>query len=275
MRRSIRAKSTTVGGLLVLVAGMAGLVGCGGTEPDAPSDQTVETSQPIVFAGHYYYFFVTSLNWTSAANICIGSGTHLVTVNSASEEQFLADEEAAHGGGTWWTGLNDRVSEGMLGWESGDGSTFRNFAPGQPDNLNNQDCVYDNFTNGQWDDLNCNTAMKFICERDLPPLINDGSFSFNVSNTNNATQNVVIRRANFAPGSGLAIGTCGVPGATYTGDTMIRLFDANGNQIAFNDDACFGNFGSNLSIVTPSPFFFIHVGCFGNTSCSGVVAVKL
>lgn len=70
------------------------------------------------------------------------------------------------------------------------------------------------------------------------------------------------------------VGTCGMSGASAVGDTFLRVKDANGIEIASNNNAQGCNGGSNLSFVIPATgTYTIHAGCAGNTSCSGTVAL--
>ena len=64
---------------------------------------------------------------------------------------------------TFWVGLSDEVSEGDFRWRDGSPHTFSGWSPGQPDNGNNEDCVYiwgDNLMN----DAPCTLPYSFICE---------------------------------------------------------------------------------------------------------------
>jgi hypothetical protein len=68
------------------------------------------------------------------------------------------------------------------------------------------------------------------------------------------------------------VGTCGLTGSSFTGDTYLRLYGPTGAQAASNDDACSGR-GSNLSFTaTSAGTYQIRAGCYSSTSCSGTVA---
>lgn len=100
-----------------------------------------------------------------------------------------------------------------------------------------------------------------------------GSFSFTASDTAGATQNTTSHIVSLTAGQYLTFGTTGVVGASYDGDTLIRLKDPSGNQVASNDDISTGVTGSRLSytaLVTGD--YEMIVGCYGAESCSGVVA---
>lgn len=102
--------------------------------------------------------------------------------------------------------------------------------------------------------------------------------SYSASNTNSAQVNTYdVWYAYMYPGTTYTIGTCGVAGASGTGDTYLRLYDPNGVQVAFNDDA--GGSCGALSTITYSPpaygAYMIRAGCYSNTACSGTVNVLI
>jgi hypothetical protein len=70
------------------------------------------------------------------------------------------------------------------------------------------------------------------------------------------------------------VGTCGLPGASATGDTSLRVFGASA-QVAFNDDACFGT-ASYLLFTAPTPGVYeVRAGCHADVSCSGTVVFRI
>jgi hypothetical protein len=70
--------------------------------------------------------------------------------------------------------------------------------------------------------------------------------------------------------------------ASFTGDTMLRLFDATRAMVAYNDDAfnC-GAFGQGSSITYTVPCRYgassgwtLSQGCYGDDACTGTVGVS-
>ncbi|NTX62116.1 trypsin-like peptidase domain-containing protein [Myxococcus sp. CA051A] len=103
-----------------------------------------------------------------------------------------------------------------------------------------------------------------------PPPATSGSFAFSGSNTNSAQQATTNRDLTVTAGQVLTVATCGATGASFTGDTYLRLF-SGATQSAANDDACSGR-GSSLSFTaTTSGTLQIRAGCYSNTTCSGTV----
>ncbi|WP_309892102.1 C-type lectin domain-containing protein [Archangium sp.] len=241
-------------------------------------------SQAIGYNGNDYLFVTTPKSWPEAQALCAISGYKLVTINDSNEESFLAQHESSFGQYNWWIGLNDRGIEGFFTWDGG-ASTYTNYYPSEPNNYNGaEDCVADRYRGDdgstqseQWNDWDCNRAFPFICERAPEPTTNRGSFSYTAANTANATVNVTGFAVHLRAGQVFTVGTCGVPGASRSGDTYLRVNNPYGQEVAANDDAggaC--GFGSNISIVVAvSGTHTIRAGCYSSGSCNGTVAYNI
>jgi hypothetical protein len=102
------------------------------------------------------------------------------------------------------------------------------------------------------------------------------SFSYSAANTNSATTNTADQTVVLDAGQTITLGTCGMPGSTFSGDTYLRLhapltFPFYGIPIAVNDDSCSG-LGSRLVYTAIyGGNYTIRAGCYANTSCSGKV----
>jgi hypothetical protein len=100
------------------------------------------------------------------------------------------------------------------------------------------------------------------------------TFSFGATTTADATTNTTNRGVFLEGGQTLTVGTCGMDGASFNGDTFLRVFDPRGIQVAANDDACAG-LGSQIAFTAGSAGTFeVRAGCFGNRSCTGTVVVR-
>jgi hypothetical protein len=101
-----------------------------------------------------------------------------------------------------------------------------------------------------------------------------GAFSYAGSNTSSATQNTTDQAVFLVAGQTISAGTCGVAGASGSGDTFLRLIDPDGFSVTASDDACgFLSFFSFTAQTTGT--FQIRAGCFGSSSCSGTVAFQI
>jgi V8-like Glu-specific endopeptidase len=105
-----------------------------------------------------------------------------------------------------------------------------------------------------------------------PPPPPTSSYSYSASNTNSAQQNTVNQAVTLTAGQTITLGTCGLTGAAFTGDTWLRLFGPSATQVASNDDSC-GGVGSNLTFTASSTGTYqIRGGCYSGGSCTGTVA---
>jgi hypothetical protein len=97
--------------------------------------------------------------------------------------------------------------------------------------------------------------------------------AFSLSNTNNALMNYATCDIYACNGETIYATLC-APSSTCNGDTYLRLYDYNGNELAYNDDIC--GFCSTIVYAVKSSGcsnFHLHEGCYGDSSCSGQVSV--
>jgi V8-like Glu-specific endopeptidase len=101
------------------------------------------------------------------------------------------------------------------------------------------------------------------------------SLPFTADNTNTATRATSNRTVELKAGQLLTAGTCGVPGATGSGDTYLRLTGPGSTSrtlVADNDDACGGELSLLRFTALVDGTYVIRAGCYGATACSGTVA---
>jgi hypothetical protein len=129
--------------------------------------------------GHYYQRIDTFKTWTNARDHCRGLNGYLATLTSQGESDFAYQnlmQQGAQQGVPVWLGGTDQVSEGNWQWITGEAWSYTNWAPGQPDNNNEQDHLA--FWNnpaypGRWDDGYGDVLLPFICELDWPTDVTD------------------------------------------------------------------------------------------------------
>lgn len=283
IRRSVISSSQRafVGGMGLLVAAVF-VPACGGPEGSeeiaAQTGAIVWTQSPFQLAHDYLFFTAQLQNAAAADGFCARSGGTLVAINSSAAQGFVKNEISLHGGGTWLIGYSDSATEGLWQWADGSSNGFVNWAPGQPVNATgNEDCAVMDASSGLWSAVDCGGAYTFVCERGTGLAVSQGTFTYNASNTNFDTQGYTSFAVNVT--RGLIVGTCGLPNASNSGDTYLRVFDQNGVQITSNDDACgASNLGSNITIDINGCVFgctyVIHAGCYFNANCGGTVSYQ-
>ncbi|XP_060583716.1 perlucin-like [Ruditapes philippinarum] len=148
------------------------------TEVSSISDRQQQNKRRHCPAGYMHYgkscYLLTPevVKWTEAYVYCQSFGSHLVYIETASEQKhidsFLKFVKLLSAGRIrkYWTGGIDRVSKGRWFWApDGKPVNFTNWAPRKPDS-GVQDCIA-LYGNGQWDDDTCESARNFICEVEL------------------------------------------------------------------------------------------------------------
>lgn len=102
----------------------------------------------------------------------------------------------------------------------------------------------------------------------------NGTHDYSVADTASATQNTVNWDLHLLAGQTLTIGTCGVDGASGSGDTYLRLLGPTATEVASNDQACYSAL-SKLTYTVPagaSGVYQVRAGCYSSVSCGGTVA---
>ncbi|MFT3927974.1 MAG: C-type lectin domain-containing protein [Myxococcales bacterium] len=126
------------------------------------------------FEQHAYVFCPSVETWGAARASCLDLGLDLAIIESAAENEFVAQHIQA----TSWIGAHDQTTEGSFEWvtagagQDGAAVTFTSWAPAVPDNcgglFGQQDCVRIS-SDGRWDDSDCNGGclegtFAFACE---------------------------------------------------------------------------------------------------------------
>ena len=119
------------------------------------------------FDGFCYFTSSACAAWLTAASNCSAMGSSLVTVHNHEENVYI---QHRHHGERSWIGLNDRSVEGSFVWINTELSGFRVWAPKQPNNFKNEDCVH---TLGakhdyEWNDVPCDSCFNYTCFKGTP-----------------------------------------------------------------------------------------------------------
>ncbi|KAK1332980.1 hypothetical protein QTO34_006511 [Cnephaeus nilssonii] len=124
------------------------------------------------FKENFYYFSHVSKTWYSAQQFCVSRNSHLTSVTSDSEQEFLYKTA---GGRFFWIGLTKAGTDGDWYWV--DDTPFNKvqsmkfWIPGEPNNVgNNEHCVNLKMSSLQsWNDASCDHQLLFICKRHYIP----------------------------------------------------------------------------------------------------------
>ncbi|XP_039398000.1 C-type lectin domain family 4 member F-like [Mauremys reevesii] len=124
------------------------------------------------FSGNFYYLSHEKKPWDEAERFCVSQDSHLTSVSSQAEQEFLSNETK---GQDHWIGLTDRETEGS--WRWADGTEYRADASrgfweeNQPDNWDQgtggrEDCVEIRTMELKWwNDANCTLPSRWICKQ--------------------------------------------------------------------------------------------------------------
>ncbi|CAH3133263.1 unnamed protein product [Porites lobata] len=123
------------------------------------------------FGGYCYFTSRACASWLTAESNCSTMSSSLVTVHNQEENVYI---QHRHNGERSWIGLNDRSVEGSFVWTNKEISKFRFWAPQQPNDWKNEDCVH---TLGAkhgytWNDVPCTNCYNYTCFKDNKLYVN-------------------------------------------------------------------------------------------------------
>ncbi|MGI0493000.1 malectin domain-containing carbohydrate-binding protein [Alkalinema pantanalense CENA528] len=139
------------------------------------------------YQGKTYRLTSSAKSWEEAQAEAQNFGGNLVTINNATEEAWLKQTFGANE--LFWIGLTDKKQENNFQWINGEVSTYRNWAPGEPNDYKfggsfteGEDFAVMNWQ-GQWNDLPNNyfgiyRGIIEISDHPIPIRINAGGNSY-------------------------------------------------------------------------------------------------
>ncbi|XP_052287085.1 macrophage mannose receptor 1-like isoform X2 [Dreissena polymorpha] len=133
------------------------------TDGNTQSCPHMTTSIVAQFGKSCYALYRDVEVWSHAEQTCRLSGGHLVHINDAQEQQYIALFIRRHNQTTpAWIGLSDRSVEGRFVWTDGVAAAYTNWLPGRVTHGSDEDCVALLPSNdGAWDDFSCGRTNFF------------------------------------------------------------------------------------------------------------------
>uniref|UniRef100_A0A8C3N4W0 Uncharacterized protein n=1 Tax=Geospiza parvula TaxID=87175 RepID=A0A8C3N4W0_GEOPR len=118
----------------------------------------------VIYKDKLYYISKEQVSMERAQDFCRKNSADLAVVNSNSERRFLKRALKKNQIG-YFIGL--RVSlDKKFSWVDGTPVTYVAWAPNEPNFANNEEnCVIMLSEHGLWNDINCGSANKFVCEK--------------------------------------------------------------------------------------------------------------
>ena len=120
------------------------------------------------FSGLCYKFSASPVNKQAAQTQCESSGSHLVTIHSASEQGFLTSTVIPQAERAWVGLQRDSASGSFDSWDDGSRVDFTDWAsndiPSSPGSGEN--CVVLRANTKDWNDVTCTHLRAFVCEKE-------------------------------------------------------------------------------------------------------------
>jgi len=108
----------------------------------------------------HWYALTPTCSWAEAAATAEDWGGHLATVRSAEENDWLYQQFCQDSLGGSWIGLNDRETNGVFAWHSGETATFQAWDNAnvlntslEEDSVHLQGAQHEERFRGRWNDL--------------------------------------------------------------------------------------------------------------------------
>jgi collectin sub-family protein 10 len=121
-----------------------------------------------------YRHVQTGSSWVLAERDCEREGQHLIVIDDAAENEWLASlanvavTDARSTNQLMWLGAGDSRKEGEFAWVTGDAVSlaFWNQSEPEPNSLyDDEDCA-EIRGSGEWNDDRCNVTLTYVCECD-------------------------------------------------------------------------------------------------------------
>ncbi|XP_071940974.1 macrophage mannose receptor 1-like [Antedon mediterranea] len=103
--------------------------------------------------------------WSDASASCRSQGGYLASFHSNDEESFLKQVAKVSDTATgYWIGLTDQTKENGFTWTDSTPVDYTNWENGEPNNVNEEDCVEMFFSARNWNDIGCDRTRHWVCK---------------------------------------------------------------------------------------------------------------
>jgi hypothetical protein len=109
----------------------------------------------------------TTATWDAQRTACAGDGANAYLAIPDDATELMAINTLLPAGVDYWIGISDQAMEGAYVNVKGAAQTFLPWDTGQPNNINNADCVEVHQNNRAWNDTTCATTSRAVCECEL------------------------------------------------------------------------------------------------------------
>ena len=245
VNKNVEANDATFSGTGTFTA-----VGVKTSPQDCSSYSSLYYNDPL--SNHCYYKSSSTSGWAAAQTSCQANSAYLAVITSSSENTMITSNMSL-GGAAYWIGATDSASEGVWTWQGGEqngiqfwsgnsagsvvNSLYNNWQSAKPLTDATKNCVTLTTTANTWQDADCATVNRFICEKsppDAPLQLNSGLRpptptqmpNCNASNTGSLRRNVSSTLLEMCDGtSWLPMGSASV---------IDNLTDGIGNYVKGN-----------------------------------------
>lgn len=120
----------------------------------------------VPFGRNCYKFSSSTATFKDAMVICNNYGAILLESESKWEESWLDLHSRVRGYTHVWLGVSDIQREGQfVTLSDARKPRYSNWLKGEPNNVNNEDCLLYGIGRGGWNDGNCESKVNYVCKK--------------------------------------------------------------------------------------------------------------
>jgi len=115
-----------------------------------------------LFGDNCYKFITEKKNQNGAQNHCLKQGSHLTSIHSNEEVEFL--NTLNKNGQRMWIG-GERVGKNSFKWIDRSEFDYENWDTNEPNNIDGKENCMETLSNAKWNDIGCTYSRPFVCKR--------------------------------------------------------------------------------------------------------------